>query len=428
MLKNSNRIIAIGCLVYLLSFSLFAQVRKNVAAEYHIISNDSVNQLVVSYRIFLGGLVYTKNSAGYRAEYSVLLERYDSTDQILQREMFSQNDSVEGFPDKSSEKYKHGLCKLSYSNNTEKLVLKVTDENAQKVIGNYTFIVTNNLSGRIRNDVYIVEIANSSGTAKMGFPLVNSGGIMPFSEKKYWIIAAADSTTPDTSKIYFTSDSLSVSARADSVIHGTADLSEFANGVYLNFNSEHKSKYKYFLLKNISQLFFPVNYSISFNSNVQIPSYEKQRLNVIWVDRPVSSEKIEYAYKIMEHIDEGFTKSAYYKKSTDNPLVELLYVWKQLDATPSTAYNERMAEFFKRVDYALMNFSSLKGNDGAELDRGEMYIRLGAPKLIERKVHSSGKIAEIWEYEKLWNEQGVSKNFMFIDNSGTGNFELVGKR
>src|SRR5690625_5707305 len=47
--------------------------------------------------------------------------------------------------------------------------------------------------------------------------------------------------------------------------------------------------------------------------------------------------------------------------------------WAERDPTPETEFNELMAEYYRRIDYAYKNFSSLQV-PGDETDQGQTYI------------------------------------------------------
>jgi GWxTD domain-containing protein len=78
-----------------------------------------------------------------------------------------------------------------------------------------------------------------------------------------------------------------------------------------------------------------------------------------------------------------------------------------------------MIEYYKRVDYTAMNFSTISNKKGFDTDRGKVYIQMGTPKKIERSSDSDGKVIEAWYY-------GQNKKFIFIDKQGTGDFSLQG--
>jgi GWxTD domain-containing protein len=82
-------------------------------------------------------------------------------------------------------------------------------------------------------------------------------------------------------------------------------------------------------------------------------------------------------------------------------------------------YNYAMEEYYSRADHAVKNFSSLNAFDGAERDRGKIYILYGEPTEINRNYNEMNEIVEVWNYENL------GKNFVFKDVNGTGKFDLA---
>jgi hypothetical protein len=69
-----------------------------------------------------------------------------------------------------------------------------------------------------------------------------------------------------------------------------------------------------------------------------------------------------------------------------------------------------------------VTFKTISGNSGAKTDRGKIYIRYGAPDSIKRDSNIDDKVMETWFYKQL------KRTFIFIDNDGTGKFQLVGNQ
>ena len=87
--------------------------------------------------------------------------------------------------------------------------------------------------------------------------------------------------------------------------------------------------------------------------------------------------------------------------------------WAKRDPTPKTLYNELMAEYYRRVDYAYINFATLRERDGARTDKGKVYILYGQPTKIERKYTPGRPTEEIWYYEP------IRRKFVFTDQYGS---------
>lgn len=92
--------------------------------------------------------------------------------------------------------------------------------------------------------------------------------------------------------------------------------------------------------------------------------------------------------------------------------------WRRRDPTPGTEENELMEEYYYRVEYTNVHFST--NRSGWEHDRGRIYILYGAPSDIEHHPFEiNSKPYEIWYYDQL------NRRFVFVDYTGFGDYELV---
>jgi GWxTD domain-containing protein len=92
--------------------------------------------------------------------------------------------------------------------------------------------------------------------------------------------------------------------------------------------------------------------------------------------------------------------------------------WKRRDPTPETERNEAKDEFLERLHYANAEFAATR--PGWMTDRGRIYIRYGAPDLIEREpIQSSSYPVEIWHYD------APGLVFVFVDRGGYGEYVLI---
>ncbi|MBL7976081.1 MAG: GWxTD domain-containing protein, partial [Candidatus Kapabacteria bacterium] len=87
------------------------------------------------------------------------------------------------------------------------------------------------------------------------------------------------------------------------------------------------------------------------------------------------------------------------------------------DPSPNTIRNEAFEEYYARVDYANKNYRSY--NDGWLTDMGMIHIVLGAPSTSDRRVNTyDGRTSITWTYS------GSNRRFVFIDNTGFGDYRL----
>lgn len=90
--------------------------------------------------------------------------------------------------------------------------------------------------------------------------------------------------------------------------------------------------------------------------------------------------------------------------------------WDSKDPTPNTVYNELMAEYYRRIDYAFKEYSNPGNLLGYDSDQGEVYIKYGPPISKDRQFPTSGQVLEIWKYQ--------NRTFVFEKTTGFGDFVL----
>lgn len=91
--------------------------------------------------------------------------------------------------------------------------------------------------------------------------------------------------------------------------------------------------------------------------------------------------------------------------------------WKALDPTPGTLRNEAFEEYYSRVDYVDKNFRSY--NEGWLTDMGMIYIVLGPPSTVNRRINNTdGSVIVEWIYVQ------ANRRFLFFDFTTFGDFRL----
>ena len=91
--------------------------------------------------------------------------------------------------------------------------------------------------------------------------------------------------------------------------------------------------------------------------------------------------------------------------------------WKKRDPNPNTPRNERMEEFYARVEYANKHFSHYL--EGWRTDMGMVFIIFGPPNNVERHpFETDTKPYEVWSYYEL------NYSVLFMDETGFGDYKL----
>jgi GWxTD domain-containing protein len=130
---------------------------------------------------------------------------------------------------------------------------------------------------------------------------------------------------------------------------------------------------------------------------------------VSWEDKPLSLRSMDYALNLLSMIA---TDAELQKIKSDDPIATekaFLQYWKQRDPSRGTVYNEALATFYRRADFAYFNFQTLQQRDGTKTDRGKVYILYGKPTDIIRGYTPENIPSETWRYEN-----DVRKQCLFV--------------
>jgi len=147
------------------------------------------------------------------------------------------------------------------------------------------------------------------------------------------------------------------------------------------------------------------------------------RFSIRWIDSPFSLSRVDYAIRALypiasdDQIDRMLTGDR--RRQTE----ALNSFWADRDPTPATRFNEAMAEYYRRVDYAYLNFRSIDRRDGVATDRGKIYILNGPPTEVTRELDPRRPPREVWLYRNR-----VAQEFVFSDEGRNGDMRLVSYR
>jgi GWxTD domain-containing protein len=139
---------------------------------------------------------------------------------------------------------------------------------------------------------------------------------------------------------------------------------------------------------------------------------------MVWPDMPFSLRDVDFALQSLRHITTPSELDSLMSGGFEQERENLERFWKKRDPTPATAFNEVMAQYYRRVDHSIRAFATLKQPDGSRTDRGRIYILYGQPTNVDRTLDPpSGR--EVWTYSRL------KKRFTFVDATKTGAYVLV---
>lgn len=410
-------------LLIFLNSCLYSQFRKEnpfiiepgIYTEYHILPDSSGYLFYFSYRVEYNHLIFEKKDDNiYESSFYFLIEIYDSLKKDIIRLNSSKTVQTSFFENtKSKTEYSQGLVKTHLPAGYYKLITTFYDLNNSK---EYNLIPVNFNTYSDSNTILlpmVVRLHNDN------MQLANFSNAIPFSNDNYsLLISVLDTNIKKLKIIIKTNNEESVHIANESFV-SSLNFYESNDQIYMNKNGKRETKN--FLVKDFSTKY---NEGIIILSIIDGDSVYKQlncSIPVRWFDKPAILRNLDYSIKVLSNIEEPSVIEQLNKIQKDSIQFGFNEYWNRLDPSPGTKYNELMVEFYNRVEYAIKNFSTLAKYDGAETDRGKIYIKFGVPDEIKRSKNSENKILEIWEYKS------IDKVFTFVDNNGTGNFKIISK-
>jgi len=140
---------------------------------------------------------------------------------------------------------------------------------------------------------------------------------------------------------------------------------------------------------------------------------------VRWRGMPKSLKDLDEAIEQARYIaKDGELSAMQDAKTPEEKQAKFLEFWKKRDPNPSTPRNEKMEEYYQRVEYANKHFGHYQA--GWRSDMGMVYLIFGPPSNVERHPFDiDAKPYEVWTY------YDISYSFVFLDETGFGDYRLI---
>jgi len=139
---------------------------------------------------------------------------------------------------------------------------------------------------------------------------------------------------------------------------------------------------------------------------------------IYWLNMPYSLYDLDVATRTMKYIASDDDYDGLTSGSSAKRIQAFRTFWKKRDPSAGTAYNELMAEYFRRVDFTFVNFPTSR-DPGWRTDRGRIYLLYGEPGTKNRVTPPNQPPQETWTYPR------IKKTFVFSDLDGKGDFKLI---
>ncbi|MDH7605681.1 MAG: GWxTD domain-containing protein [Melioribacter sp.] len=389
--------------------------KKIIHIEKNILPAKNNYLLFISYKIPFSNLVFIKKEEKFFSGLEIEFNLFDG-DKIINRKTISKNVFVDNYNDtKSNNNFLEGFTFFDIDKNDYTIlpILHLHNTNNEIIFDSIKI----NLNNFIKDNIYapiIIEDSNQKCFDSHLFKLTNYGNIIPFASYDYLMLIPVQDTSLKYLNIKIEQKGKILFEReVTKYYENNLSMTECDNIIgflesYSNF------PIRYFVIDNFNHKLHEGSAKLIITGSNKKAEFD---LRVVWINKPKSLINLEFAIDILNVIEDKNVVAKILQNSKSNLYDALTNYWDKKFPDRKYQFNELMNEFYRRVDYANENFSTLVYKSGAKTDRGKIYIKYGQPDEILRN-YSDGKVIEIWIYNN------INKQFTFVDNSGLGNYML----
>lgn len=282
----------------------------------------------------------------------------------------------------------------------------------------------------VLNPIYSVKDSNTYRVEVMGNALNFASknkcivvGIVNYFNVVDFVRYKLESLSGKTSKLQW-QNKVNLEGKANIVSRTLPNFRFAQNEIKVSFDSkastgETSSDILFFEIPIPESLAFPQKYSLTLSINDSKKDTVNFEFEIFWDRPPFSLRNLNYAIDLAYYIltDEEFDKlKDANKEDREQKFFDL---WRKFDTDTTTLFNEAMAVYYNRVDYAFFNYQTINEPDGAKTERGKIYILYGKPTSTSREIDKNNITREVWYYDRL------HKKFIFLSKDGRFVLETI---
>lgn len=373
------------------------------------------------------------NPSDFIARGEISIEVLNSRDISVAREIIRKelHRPVSTFPDSQAGRSIQGNFSSSLEPGTYHVLIEVNDlESGRRFVDRTSPVVLKKLSDSSpgTSDILFLDHMESIKDSMTKIYPINLGGDATFG-KDFIVFLQSTGHTLESEAVHFTIHRLDITKKRTLVLSDSTNsipsladhhLTSLEGDSILTFAlqpGKNSRKVKTYLAYIRGDTLQWGQYDIEMK--VGKDGVVRKSFAIRWLNMPRVLSNVGLASQALEYLMREKEFDEFMKQSTEDLPKQLEEFWKKRDPTPQTAYNEAMAEYYYRCDYAFENFRTLSQANGIKTDRGKIYILYGPPTKTDRFLTPSAAPREIWYYEKL------GKKFVFVDESRAGNYKLL---
>lgn len=391
--------------------------------ESHYVIKDSINQILIPFRIRYDFFVFTRkftNGAdSYSANGEVVVELIDSTETSVARQIYQVNlKTIDNAPPSLKIQFVQNLFTYQLPSGRYRIVFKIEDkESRRQFVDDKKQIIIPKAKEMLSS---LIPVQKQNGNE---YSLFNLAGDVYFSQNYGFVLVSKkkfSTVTYSLKKLQIDEDE-----KENIETNVPATLEVFENKTVSASLTDRSIESAFIERSNSNAYYIPLNGSQlrqgRYEMEFTFPDSTKLRttFGARWLDMPTSLSDLDIATEPIQFIVTKDEYSELRRGGRETRIKKFDEFWKKKDMTPESAYNEVMHEFYRRVDFAFTAFRTYREMNGAISDRGKIYILYGKPSSTERMLNPGGAPKEIWKYSSL------NKTFTFEDPSKQGNYKLA---
>jgi GWxTD domain-containing protein len=375
--------------------------------------NSPLSRLDVFAQVSYEDLSFVKNDDRYTASYEMMVSLYDSTDQLVNEKLWTEDVKAATFDESvSSQAYSLTQRVFEIPPGIYKIVsvLRDMESRVSRKLVRQIDVQDYAHAAFALSDIMLVKRINAVGERKSIVPNV-SPNVGNLSDGFFLFFEAYNDLREDS--VRFTASVMNEKGEKALTRDTTAFIAKGRNQVFFKIDHSSLTLGDYRVVVQAAPLT-----PWSADSVRTLPTTNRKFV-IRWRGLPrgvgdldLAIDQLQYLAKDKEldHIKEATTVEEKQKR--------FLEFWKTKDPNPSTPRNEKMEDYYARVEYANKHFKHYV--DGWRTDMGMVYIRFGTPSNIDRHPFDiDSKPYEVWAYYEL------NFQFVFVDESGFGEYRLV---
>ncbi len=375
--------------------------------------NSTLSRLDIFIQVSYEELSFVKSEGGYAASYEMAISLYDTANHLVNEKLWTEQVKAASFNESvSSQSYSLTQRVFDLPPGTYRIVsiLRDLETRVSRQLTRQILVQDYARAPFALSDIMLVRKVNVTGDRKSIVPNV-SPNVGNLADGFFVFFEAYNDVMEDT--VRFTATVMNDRGTSVLTRDTSALIERGRNQVFMKIDHSTLTLGDYRLVVQ----------AVPRGNWTGIPPGAMFTTNrsflVRWRGLPLGVADLDLAIDQLQYIaKENELDSLRSAPTVEEKQRRFLEFWKKKDPNPNTPRNEKMEDYYARVEYANKHFRHYL--EGWKTDMGMVYIRFGPPSNIDRHPFDiDAKPYEVWSYYEL------NFQFVFVDESGFGEYRLV---